>query len=319
MSAEGGGTEMGKAGNLRELPCVGVGKLEWRDYEEPVLGSGQVRVRSQYSAAKHGTELGAYKGYSMPRGDWDATAQMFVKARTDAYPVAVGNMVVGTVTEKHADVTGLKVGDTVLAHGGFRTTHVLAAGACRKIPEGLSWKPAVCMDPAEFALGAVRDSKMGIGDNVAVFGLGAIGLIVVQMARMAGCRRVLGIDPVPRRRALGLSLGLDSAMVPLAGDSGAEIRKLTDGRGADICIEFSGSRPGFQHALRGVAFGGTVVAGAFPRPYDAGLDLGAEAHWNRPNLVFSRACSEPNRDHPRWGVERIRDTCFGLLAAGKLT
>jgi hypothetical protein len=84
-----------------------------------------------------------------------------------------------------------------------------------------------------------------------------------------------------------------------------QIRKVTSNSGADVCIEFSGSRQALQAALRSAAFGGTVVCGAYPAPYEAGLDFGGEAHLNIPNLVFSPACSEPNRDHPRWSFTRI--------------
>lgn len=95
--------------------------------------------------------------------------------------------------------------------------------------------------------------------------------------------------------------------------------RVTFGRGVDVVIEYSGSLQALQAALRGVAFGGNVVCGAFPPPFAAGLDLGAEAHMNVPNLIFSRACSEPLRDHPRWTNQRIFETCFGLLADGRLT
>ena len=61
------------------------------------------------------------------------------------------------------------------------------------------------------------------------------------------------------------------------------------------------------------------MAAAYPAPYDAGLDLGAEAHFNRPNLIFSRACSEPNRDHPRWDNRRIQNTCYDLLVDGRIS
>ncbi len=70
---------------------------------------------------------------------------------------------------------------------------------------------------------------------------------------------------------------------------------------------------------RGVAFGGNVVVGAFPSPYKAGLDFGAEAHMNRPNILFTRAESDPDRDHPRWDNQRNRDVCHWLIAEGKVT
>ena len=59
--------------------------------------------------------------------------------------------------------------------------------------------------------------------------------------------------------------------------------------------------------------------GAYPAPYGAGLDLGAEAHHNIPQIVFSRACSQPDRDHPRWDNGRIYAHCWELLKAGRLS
>ena len=67
-----------------------------------------------------------------------------------------------------------------------------------------------------------------------------------------------------------------------------------------------------------VAFGGKVVAGAYPPPYSAGLDFGAEAHMNIPDIVFSRACSDPNREHPRWDNNRIYETCWRMIQDGRI-
>ena len=47
-----------------------------------------------------------------------------------------------------------------------------------------------------------------------------------------------------------------------------------------------------------------------------GLDFGCEAHFNQPNLLFSRACSEPNRDYPRWDFDRICAECWEMLSRG---
>jgi threonine dehydrogenase-like Zn-dependent dehydrogenase len=112
--------------------------------------------------------------------------------------------------------------------------------------------------------------------------------------------------------------GADLVLDPTVCDAGLEIKRATDKRGADVCIEYSGSHAALQAALRGVAFGGTVVAGAWPGAYLAGLDLGAEAHFNRPNVIFSRACSEPNRDHPRWSEGRIFEVVWRLLREGQI-
>jgi threonine dehydrogenase-like Zn-dependent dehydrogenase len=177
----------------------------------------------------------------------------------------------------------------------------------------------VCLDPADFALAAVRDGNIRVGDAVAVFGLGAIGLMAVQVAKLSGAYPVIGVDPLANRREAGVVCGADSVLDPANCDAGLELKKATDRRGVDVAIEYSGAASAMQAALRGVAFGGTVVAGAFPPPYGAGLDFGAEAHLNRPNIVFSRAVSEPNRDHPRWSEDRIFDMCWRLFEQGMLT
>ena len=166
------------------------------------------------------------------------------------------------------------------------------------LPEEVPWQSGVCLDPANFSLGAIRDGHIRIGDAVAYFGLGAISLMGLQMARLAGATHVLD---------------------PTRIDAGKEIKKICAKRGADVVIEYSGNRSALQDALRGVTFGGTVVCGSFPAPYEAGLDFGAEAHMNRPDIIFSRACSDPSRDHPRWSEIRILETSHRLIVSGCIT
>ena len=63
------------------------------------------------------------------------------------------------------------------------------------MPEGMPWQSAVCLDPADFALAALRDAGLRLGDGVAIFGLGAIALVAVQLARLAGAGTIIGVDP----------------------------------------------------------------------------------------------------------------------------
>lgn len=305
----------------KRLVCVAKERLEWRSFTPEPPGPQQVRIRTEYAAAKHGTEMALYQGYAMPRGVFDPEYQLFQPAAPGAarYPVGVGNMVVGVVEEVGAEVTALAPGDRVCAYSGFADVVVTAAERCWKMPPGMDWRSAVCLDPAEFAFNAVRDGHVRIGDAVAVFGLGAIGLMAVQLAQLAGAAVVVAIDPLAERREIAAALGADLTLDPTAVDAGLEIKRVTAKRGADVVIEYSGSVHALQAALRGVAYGGTVVAGAFPPPYGAGLDLGAEAHLNLPTIVFTRACSQPDRDHPRWDESRIFETCWRWLCDGRLT
>ena len=303
----------------KRLICASIGVLEYQDFDPPALQPGQVRIQAEFGAAKHGTEMAFYKGYANERGPYDTATGMHVRGKpANPYPFAIGNMVVGAISEVGAGVSGFAVGDRALAYSGFATSAVTDTKLCWKLPAHVGWQSAVCIDPADFALSALRDGHVRIGDAVAVFSLGAIGLQVVQMLALAGAHPIIALDPIAQRRAIAAEYGATLVLDPTACDAGAEIRKATGGRGADVVIEYSGNRQAMQDALRGVAYGGTVVAGSFPPPYSAGLDFGAESHVNLANIVFSRACSDPNRDHPRWDNDRIYAACFDLICAGKI-
>jgi threonine dehydrogenase-like Zn-dependent dehydrogenase len=153
---------------------------------------------------------------------------------------------------------------------------------------------------------------------VAVFGMGAIGLIAMQVAKLAGAYPVIAVEPLEMRRQVAQECGADLVLDPSVCDAGLEIKRATGKRGADVCIEYSGHHLALQAALRGVVYNGTVVAGAWPGSYPAGLDFGAEAHINRPRIVFSRACSEPNPEYPNWNEGRIFEVAWRLLTSGAL-
>jgi len=303
----------------RACQCTGPDRIEWIDEPEPELAPEEVRIRSRYGAAKHGTEMAGYRGYAARRGRMREDGIFDYQPREVSYPLWPGNQFVGEVVEVGSAVTRYRVGDVVFGMGSFRERHVRPADQVHPLPDGVDWRSAMCWDPAIFALGAVRDGHVRLGDNVACFGCGAIGLMLVQCLRLAGARRVFALDPIARRREVADHLGADASFDPTQCDAGAELRAATGGRGVDVAIDFSGHRDAIQHALRGVAFGGTVVCGAFPPPMAAGLDLGAEAHLNIPQIVFTRACSQPDRDHPRWDIARVEQTCIDLLIGGQLT
>jgi threonine dehydrogenase-like Zn-dependent dehydrogenase len=306
----------------KELVATSPGRFEFREYDDPALGPADVRVETEFAAAKHGTEAARLKGDEAGRGRWNSELRLFDRSAAGAVgeePRPVGNMFVGRVVEAGSAVSQFRVGERVLGYGTFRETHIRAESASLwSLPDRVSWKSAVCLDPADFALAAIRDGCVRAGDAVAVFGLGAVGLMVVQIAKVAGAGLVIGVDPIAKRRDAALIDGADVALDPSACDVGVEIKQATAHRGVDVAIEYSGSVHALQAALRGVAFGGTVVAGAYPAPYPPGLDLGAEAHLNVPQIVFSRARSDPNRDHPRWNDERIYETCWRWICEGRL-
>lgn len=307
----------------KQLVATAPRKAELVEYEDVALQPHQVRVKVDYASPKHGSELAEFRGESPHIADYfDEGWHTFLPRDTEA-PYALqfgswnlGNQWVGTIIEKGSKVTEYEIGDRVCSYGGIRETHVINAVdnfRLRKMPADMSWKNAVCYDPAQFALGGIRDSGLRMGDTVAVFGLGAIGAIAAQMAKLAGASYVAVIDPIAKRREAALRAGADAAFDPSADDVGLELKKATGKLGVDIIIETSANQHALQASLRGLAYGGTIAYVGWARAFGAGLDFGREAHFNNAKIVFSRACSEPNPDYPRWSRRRIEDICWQML------
>jgi threonine dehydrogenase-like Zn-dependent dehydrogenase len=299
----------------KRLVCSKHDTITWEEYELPKeLKAEQALVRNTHGAEKHGTKIAFVHGHGNKRGQWDSAKQMFVPGGVAwNYPIPLGNMQVGIVEETGRGNTRYKTGDRVLYFGAFAPTEVISEAQTWKLDAQTSWKAATCLDPATFALCALRDGNVRIGDSVAIFSLGAIGLMAVQLAKAAGCHPIIAIDPLVNRREVALKTGADKAVDPTNADVGAILREATGGRGVDAVIDYSGAMEALQASLRGVAFGGNIVLGGFPGPMKAGLDLGAEAHMNRPNILFSRTESDPNREYPRWDGARIQSTIHRML------
>ena len=290
-----------------------------RSYEEPPLEAGQVRVRSLFSAVKHGTELRGFRADTPDATDrWDGRLRLHRRGEPAAprFPRPLGNMCLGEVVEAGAAVDGLKVGDRVFEHLPVRETHTLEASRLRTAPDGLSPQGLMYWDPADVALGGVRDAPVRLGDRVAVFGLGAIGLMAAQCARLCGARWVAAVDPIERRREAARRHGADLVIDPAATDAGVEIKERTGGAGAEVVLETSGAYAAMEDALRSCCYAGTVVSTAYYHG-EQSLNLAGEWHRNRIRVISSRANSEP-LPQPGWTFSRIRTESLALLVEGRL-
>ena len=313
---------------MKKLVCVAPRVAALVEYEDKVIESNEVKVKVEFAAPKHGTELADFRGTTpFIDGKYDSEWKVFAKRDEDEPrgiefgDLPLGNMFVGTIIEAGEQVVDYVVGDRVCSYGSIKETQIINAVnnyKLRKMAKDASAKNAVCYDPAQFALGAIRDANVRAGDNVVVIGLGAIGQIAIELAKRAGASVVIGVDPIGKRRDIAEKHGADYSLDSLSCDVGMDIKKLTDKLGADAIIETSGNAHALQSALKGLAYGGTLAYVAFAKPFPAGLWLGQEAHFNYGKIIFSRACSEPNPDYPRWSRKRIEDVCWDLLMNGYL-
>jgi threonine dehydrogenase-like Zn-dependent dehydrogenase len=332
----------------RELIASAPRTPELREYDEAPLQPTQIRVKTELASPKHGTELVGYRNDPVASKPYDfalgAVMPQPPETALASFPKRLGNMAVGVVTEIGPEVTRFQVGDRVFGHFPIRETHTVDETAADLLPEGVSAEAALCLDPVVMAL-AMRDGGIKLGDRVAVFGLGAIGLITVQLAKLAGADWVVAVDPLANRRELALRMGADVVLDPTMdnGDVGLAIRRLTGPEpdttpreqtritggylerptqtgnlGVDVALETSGSIPALQQAIRSTRFGGTIVMVSFYGRDAAGLYLGDEFHINRLQLVSVRAESLPGRDAPVWDLQRLVELALRWLAEGRI-
>lgn len=296
------------------------------EYELPDCGPTDVRVLVEFAAPKHGTESQIIGGSAFDRKHWDPALRMFLprdEPPSTAKPPerGIGNMIVGTVVAVGSQVTRFQVGDRVFGGGQIREIHQAPEDQLRPLTS-LTPVDAVCTEPAHVGFVAVRDGNIRIGDDVAIYGLGAIGLLTVQIAKAGGARHVFGIDPIPLRREVALAHGADAVFDPLAEDVALQIKRATGGNGVDVSIETSGNDRALHEAIRCIRQCGTIVHVAWGPKSAANLHLDEEFHLNRPTLIGSQAWrgwNNPDRDHPLWDESRAYEATIDLFRTGKIT
>lgn len=299
-------------------------KVDFEAVKDRPLEAGEIRVRTLYSGISAGTELTAYRG-SNPylHKHWDAKARLFRPAATPSQPYPLsgwGYEEVGEVIESGPEVSNLKVGDIVYGTWGHRTHHILQADyASQRIkPDGLDPILAIYSHLGPIALNGILDANIHIGETVAVFGLGVVGQVVAQLARHSGAR-VIGVDMIEKRLNLAKELGaIDWGLNPSGGSPAEKIKELTNGRGADVTIEVSGSTRALNEAVRATAYSARAVTLGFFQGEAQGLFLGEEFHHNRISLICSQISNVDPALSYRWDRLRLIHTIMDLQVQGSL-
>ena len=208
-------------------------KMRFKEETLEALQPDQVLVRSVMSAFKHGTEMEAYHGSSpFLQRSLDHDLRLFLDNAEDAssvlYPSTLGNMTVGVVEEVGGAVRSFSVGDSVFGWLPVADWHVSTADKLYSL-DGLTPEQAVCIDPANFAIGGVLDGDIRFRETVLVTGLGAIGLLAVQYCKLHGAK-VYASSSFAQRRQLARDYGADEVIdTKQVKDLGLEIKQMTGG------------------------------------------------------------------------------------------
>lgn len=295
------------------------GVVGFAEEDDVRLAEDEVRLQTLYSGISAGTELTAYRG-SNPYLDkrWDDAHRLFVPHRDASlrYPVAGwGYEEVGRVDEVGSSVSSVRPGQVVWGTWGHRSRVVVAEpwAAARVLPEDVEPIVGVFSQIGSIALNAVLDANLHLGEVLAVFGQGVPGLLVTQLARLSGAA-VVGVDGIARRLELSKTLGADR-VVDFTKESPAEVVKsMTDGRGADVSIEISGSSAALHEAVRSTAYNSRVVTSGFFQGAASALFLGEEFHHNRIEIVCSQISGVSRSLDHRWNEARLQRTFMTLAA-----
>jgi threonine dehydrogenase-like Zn-dependent dehydrogenase len=286
------------------------------------LGANDVRIETLYSGISAGTEMTALMG-SNPylEKSWNPVKQLFEKGASSwSYPMpAIGYEEVGRIVETGKGVKDIHEGQLIWGFWGHKSHHVADAGwvSERFMPKGLDPLCGIYSQIGGIALNAVLDSNVHLGETVAVFGQGVPGLMVTQLLKASGAE-VIAVDRLAKRLDAAKASGADHLVDGSKQDPAETIKKLTGGRGADVCIEITGSYHALHDAIRSVAYNSRVVVSGFFQGDGKGLRLGEEFHHNRIDLVCSQIGGvNPSIDH-RWNRLRLDQTIMSLQAQGKV-
>ena len=206
-------------------------------------------------------------------------------------------------------IGGWKFGNTI---DGCQAEYVLVPDAMANlapVPDGLTDEQVLmCPDIMSTGFSGAESGHVRIGDTVAVFAQGPIGLCATAGARLMGATTIIGVDTVPTRLEMAGQLGADHVVDYKAVDPVEEIMRHTDGRGVDVAIDALGTQATFEACLRVLRPGGTLSSlGVYSS--DLTIPLGAFAAGLGDHRMVTTLCPG--------GKERMR-RLMGVIASSRI-
>lgn len=264
---------------MRASYFLGNGQFETRQVllREPMGDEVVIRVAA---CGICGTDVHIYRG---DKGSTEVTP-----------PVILGHELAGVVEKIGSGVTTLQVGDHVTVDpniycgtchyckigkknlcqnlsaigvnrdGGFAELCVVPEKQCVLIDKAVPLRYAAMTEPVACCLHGIDLANIQPGSTVCVIGDGAIGLIMVQLARLAGASRVVLSAPVESRGEIALALGADVVVNPMKEELSPRLREEFHSYGADVVIECAGTPQATRQALEAADWGGTVLLFSVP-------------------------------------------------------
>jgi predicted dehydrogenase/threonine dehydrogenase-like Zn-dependent dehydrogenase len=329
------------------LQNIKTGKATIEDVPVPTPREGQALVHVEASLVSAGTErmvveFAEKSLVGKARSRPDLVKQVLNKARREGLvntaqaafnrldqPMALGYSSAGTIVQLGKNMRGFKVGQRVACAGGGYAVHaeynIVPRNLLTPLPKNVDFESAAFTTLGAIALHGFRLAEPQIGENVAVIGLGLLGLLTIQIASAAGCN-VLGIDLDPKRIALASSFGLEAVTRQKAESASST---FTAHRGFDVILICADTPSNDPVELAGIIArdkARVVATGA------VGLTIPRKIYYEKElSFINSRSYGpgrydsnyeENGQDYPlgyvRWTEGRNFQAVVDLMESGKL-
>ncbi len=282
--------------------------------EEPIneLDSNEIMVKLCVSSISSGTERANLMGSKTV--SWKEP-----EAKEAVFPRRVGYSSSGIVEQIGKDVTRFKVGDRVATWWGKHRQYLVISENNAANINDISFEDAALFHIATFPLAAIRKCRLEIGESAIVMGMGILGIIALQLLKVAGAAPIIAVDPDAKKREKALECGADFAFDPYDENFAANVKSVTNG-GAKVGIEVTGIGAGLNGILDCMALKGRVALLGCTRNSDFSVDYYHKVHGPGITLVGAHTAARPDFESSNgwWTQQDDIDTLKKLTELGRL-
>lgn len=287
------------------------GIAEVIEKDMPTANAGEVLVRILRTTISSGTEKANLIG------DANVNSQGAPKV---SFPRQVGYAAAGVVEAIGEGVTSVKVGDRVLAAWTKHAQYwVRPESNVYRLPDAIGFDEAALGLIATFPMAALRKCRVELGESAMVMGLGVLGMIGVQLLRLAGAVPVIAVDPIQSKREQALRLGADYALDPFEEGFAEKVKELTGG-GVKSVLEVTGLGSGLDMALDCVARFGRIALLGCTRNSNFSIDYYRKVHGRGVTLIGAHTMARPKQESSNgwWTEHDDIQALFDLICHGRL-
>jgi 2-desacetyl-2-hydroxyethyl bacteriochlorophyllide A dehydrogenase len=301
----------------RAIYFTAPGEVELREETLPAPSPDQVLVQAIASAISPGSELLIYRGQFPP--DLVVDESIPALGGQFAFPLKYGYSAVGRVIQVGENVPGTWLDQVVFAFHPHQSHFLAAPAALIPLPAGFSAEEALFLPNMETAVSFLLDGRPLIGEQVAVFGQGIVGLLTTALLARLPLASLVTLDKYPMRREASLKIGADASLDPASPDALDRLRaRLQEDRpypGADLVYELSGAPAALDQAIATAGFHGRVVIGSWYGTKPAALHLGGRFHRSRIRLIGSQVSTIAPSLRGRWDTARRLGAAWDMIRA----